>query len=376
MTLAGLVDSTPAALNKRNVVLDEDRFEQQFLLCGICKGRFHKNWLPRMLPCHHSFCQTCIDRLFQQASDNRHNQPAARPSHHYHSYSALRPLSSTPGAISMICPACNKPIPVTEEMIHKLPTDHRIVQLMDFVCHTERQTVTFCSRHSAHALNFFCETCIRPVCRECTVESHSEEEGHSVLDLEEALAKFTPLLDTAISEMDSEGEGIAEKRNKLEAVTQTLDSLKVDLLGQVKDCMSRMREQIDEREKALEEKVHEEIEKEKSKLLQKSGMLEERRLFLSEQGKKLRGARDENNVEEMFRVHHDVRERGDSRGVRIREVDDGLMTSFMLNTRDESLLVSRIKNFGDVTAKVDTTSARNKLSAQSYSNLYRSSSFR
>jgi hypothetical protein len=73
----------------------------------------------------------------------------------------------------------------TEESLQKLPTDHRVVQLMDFVRHTDRYTVTFCSKHHLQPLNFFCEPCVKPVCRDCTVLDHKEANGHLVMDLEE-----------------------------------------------------------------------------------------------------------------------------------------------------------------------------------------------
>ncbi|XP_005088883.1 tripartite motif-containing protein 59 isoform X2 [Aplysia californica] len=349
------------SLNKRSMVLDEDRFEEQFLRCNICKDRFRNDSLPRMLPCHHSFCQKCIDHLYRLASEQRQSYS-----------SSIRPLASS--AVSINCPTCRSNFVATDETIRRLPTDHRVVQLMDFVHHTDRYTVTFCSKHSLQPLNFFCEPCIKPVCRDCTVLDHKEADGHLVMDLEEALAKYTPVLDNAITELDAESICMEEKRIALESVTKTIDKVKVDLLGQVKACMTRMRELIDEREKALEAKVYQEVEKERAKLTEKSEMLESRREVLNQQANKLKTAKDDSNVEEMFRIHQEVREYRAGPPIRIREVDDGLMTSFLLNTRDEAMLASRIGSFGDVTTKVETTSSRMKTSVKPF--VYRSSSFR
>ena len=196
------------------------------------------------------------------------------------------------------------------------------------------------------------------MCRDCTVLDHKEVEGHLVMDLEDALAKYTPVLDSAIAEMDGEAVCLEEKRIALEAVSSALDKIRVSLLEEVKTCMARLRQLLDEREKALEAKVHEEAGKEQEKLVEKAEMLESRRSTLMEQSERLKRAKMDNNVEEMFRIHQEVRKYRAWPPMRIREVDDGLLTTLMLNTRDEAMLSSRINNFGDVTSKVETTSSR------------------
>ncbi|RUS80612.1 hypothetical protein EGW08_011622 [Elysia chlorotica] len=335
-------------LNKRSMVLDEDRFEEQFLRCPVCRDRFNNDKLPRMLPCHHSFCNSCIEHMYKTATEHRNN---------FHSSIRL-PISAPVSAVNVSCPTCRANFIATDDNIKRLPTDHRVVQLMDFVNHTERYTVTFCSKHSLQPLNFFCEPCIKPVCRDCTVLDHKEAEGHLVMDLEDALAKYTPVLDSAIAEMDGEAVSLEEKRIALEAVTGELDKIRISLLEEVKTCMARLRQLLDEREKALEAKVHEEAGKEQAKLVEKAGLLETRRHKLLEQSDRLKRAKGDNNVEEMFRIHQEVREYRAEPPMRIREVDDGLLTSFSLNARDEAMLSSRINNFGDVTSKVETTFSR------------------
>lgn len=342
--------------------MDEDRFEEQFLRCSICKDRFASDRLPRLLPCHHSFCQECVLQLFEAAKEQRHMLQ-----------SSTRTLSSPLSTVSISCPSCRANFVATEENIRKLPADHRVVQLMDFVHHTERYTVTFCSKHNLQPLNFFCEPCVRPVCRDCTVLDHKDGDGHLVMDLEEALAKYTPVLDAAITEMDSEATCLEEKRIALESVTQTIEKVKRDLLDNVRSCMSRLRTLIDEREKALEAKVYQETEKEKAKLIDKSEALIARRKVLEVQAGRLKQAKEESNVEDMFRIHQEVKEYRAGPPIRIREVDDGIMTSFQLSARDEPMLTSRIKSFADVTSKVEATASRTKSSLKSY---YRSSSVR
>lgn len=231
---------------------------------------------------------------------------------------------------------------------------------MDFVHHTDHYTITFCSKHNLQPLNFFCEFCIQPVCRDCTVFDHKEVEGHLVIDLDDAMAKYGPILDNVITEMEAESICLEEKKTALESVTDHVEQVKSELLDQVKSCMLKMRELLEEREKALIARVHQETEKERNKLIEKSVHLENRRHMLMEKTAKLRQAKDDSRVEEMFRIHQEVREFRSEPPLRVREIDDGLMTTFLLNTRDEAMLASRIINFGDVVSKVETTSSRIK----------------
>nr|KAG5693128.1 hypothetical protein BaRGS_025487 [Batillaria attramentaria] len=196
----------------------------------------------------------------------------------------------------------------TEENIQKLPTDHRVVQLMDFVRHTDRYTVTFCSKHRLQPLNFFCEPCVRPVCRDCTVLDHKEQQGHLVMDLDEAMNKYTPVLDNAIGEMESESVTLEEKRIALDTAIKSLDKQKQDLLQQLHGTFNKLRSSLLEREKELEGLIQGEVDKEKAKLLEKSTELHSRRQKLQEHARTLKNAKEEQNVEEMFRIHQEVRD--------------------------------------------------------------------
>lgn len=49
---------------KRNLVVDEAAFEEQFLRCHICRDKFdQEDKAPKSLPCNHTFCQTCLKQV-------------------------------------------------------------------------------------------------------------------------------------------------------------------------------------------------------------------------------------------------------------------------------------------------------------------------
>ncbi|XP_050401759.1 tripartite motif-containing protein 2 [Patella vulgata] len=341
------------SLNKRSMVLDEENFEDVFLRCNVCKDRFSEpDKTPKILNCHHSFCMECILKLFKTEAEYR---LTLTPS-----------LRGMPTAVTIHCPSCRHNFISTEENLRQLPTDHRIVQLMDFVKHTDRYTVTFCSKHNMQPLNFFCEPCIKPVCRDCTVIDHRETTGHLVMDLEQAMKKYTPLLDKALTEMQNETKLLEEKRMALESTIIRLDRTKIDLLQSIHQTFDKIRVSLCERERELRDIAESEITKERTRLTEKIQLLKARNTTLKEHSKQLKSAKDESNVEEMFRTHQDIRESRIAPPIKVREFDDGLLTTFSFNSTEDGMLLSKLSNFGDINSKVehDTLRPRGALKAR------------
>ena len=47
--------------HRRNLIFDEERFEETFLKCFICRESYnHTDKLPKILQCHHTFCVDCL----------------------------------------------------------------------------------------------------------------------------------------------------------------------------------------------------------------------------------------------------------------------------------------------------------------------------
>ena len=127
---------------------------------------------------------------------------------------SLAPVSGSgvPYALSISCPTCSASLITTEEGLQQLTTDHRVVQLLDFIGSTDKQTVDYCSSHASQPLNFFCEVCVKPVCRDCTVIDHKKcSEKQMVLDIDSAVQKYKPVLDKGIKEMEEEAKSLKRR---------------------------------------------------------------------------------------------------------------------------------------------------------------------
>jgi len=201
------------------------------LLCGVCKQFFHR---PKLLRCLHSFCKSCIESL----------------------------AGNVPGREgTVICPICSSPSELGSKGIDELPVnfliavelknrnyaveekkapikcgncednaevtgqcnecaeflcdkctsahrrvrvtrEHQIISLNELTTNDEENnnlcSRDHCSDHSGEELTYFCQTCNKLICRECTVVSHPKT-THAFEPLKDASGKhrqeITALLD-------------------------------------------------------------------------------------------------------------------------------------------------------------------------------------
>ena len=83
---------------------------------------------------------------------------------------------------------------------------------------TEKQTENSCSKHGTKLL-FFCETCEKSICRDCTVLDHNISAGHVVIDVAEAEDSHRQAL---LKQMD-------EQRSLLTQIQGNVESLELEL---------------------------------------------------------------------------------------------------------------------------------------------------
>ncbi|XP_030853452.1 tripartite motif-containing protein 45-like [Strongylocentrotus purpuratus] len=206
---------------KDNTIIQEAMDSR--LTCGICRGRYND---PRLLPCLHTYCMSCLQGLESHVLFYRDDGSDT---------SSLSSMLSHLGnkASAIMCPACGTEVelskgglgvfpvdfmaqrilvldslnPNSSNLICDLCTDNskaisRCVECMVNVCgfcvqahkrqrktaghgvislhEAQRQGTTqihcpvHCPKHTQEELKFFCETCDQPVCRECCLVEHRE----------------------------------------------------------------------------------------------------------------------------------------------------------------------------------------------------------
>ncbi|KAK7074511.1 hypothetical protein SK128_005345 [Halocaridina rubra] len=100
------------------------------------------------------------------------------------------------------CPGCRKPHLATD--LQNLPVNYSIMELLEAVEQTSADTLQaslsetlvkppqtsagICEDHGNY-LVFFCDTCEKWICRDCTIIDHQDSKGHIVVSIKAALAK-------------------------------------------------------------------------------------------------------------------------------------------------------------------------------------------
>lgn len=133
---------------------------EEDLTCSVCYGLFTD---PRVLPCSHTFCKSCLESVMQVSVD----------------VSGWRPLR-----LPLKCPSCRSVAELPTNGLDALPTN---VCLSAIVEKYQRPRSAACPEHPPQPLNVYCVQDRQLICGVClTVGRHR---GHAIDDLQTAHAR-------------------------------------------------------------------------------------------------------------------------------------------------------------------------------------------
>ena len=181
------------------------KLEEQ-LTCPVCLDLYTN---PKILPCHHSFCQECLEGLPQERE--------ARGDTYY-----------------LSCPTCRQRTEVPREGVGAFPVAFTLNNLKEITQSlrnkaSDPQQVT-CNDHDK-PLDGFCETCEMVICFHCAIRTHKDHKHTLVSDCypkhyqmlhnslkpvkgkKEALKKVLSDLAEREGEIRERGEGVLEEIN-------------------------------------------------------------------------------------------------------------------------------------------------------------------
>lgn len=353
------MNSNFRAACRQKIILDEDRFEQRFLHCNSCKERFDMDQRsPRLLPCHHAFCYSCIMAFYNR-------EVAYRQS--------LTTLATVTYAVSIECPTCKASFISSEDGLRQLVRDHRIIQLMDFVGVTDKQTVTYCSKHSLQPLNFFCEACKSTICRDCTVIDHKVcSEGKLVIDIPTAVQKYKPVLEKGLEDMTKEAEVLRERKDDC---TKLLSGCKDEdgaLVKEIKTSFDAIRKALTERETELIEMAETYAGKGKKHVQLKIDTFNEKEKEISDIITCIKSTQTDSKVTEMFEIYERLNGYKSEPAFDKEELSDNSKVGASFRSRDESSIISRISNYGDIQTTQDHSKPYSSTNGASSSSSYTS----
>ncbi|XP_068174090.1 tripartite motif-containing protein 59 [Antennarius striatus] len=143
---------------------------EEDLTCSVCYSLFSD---PRVLPCSHTFCKTCLDNLLLASSN----------------YSVWRPLH-----LQLKCPNCRSVVELPSTGVDALPINVSLRAIIEKYQSDNEPPPPSCEDHHRQPLNMYCIQDRQLICGLCL--TIGEHQGHPIDDLQAAFIreKHTPSL--------------------------------------------------------------------------------------------------------------------------------------------------------------------------------------
>ena len=237
--------------------------------------------------------------------------------------------------------------------ISALPNDHRVIQMMDFLSQVVVKAQNVCSKHERQPLNFFCKSCLVPVCRDCTVLDHKEQSDHVIVDVAQALTDNSDEFNNIENRSKQLLQCMKSRSDALANASKQLELQERQLRGKIKDTFIEYRLLLERRQESQISMLHELIKKQKSQI-------NTRFVDVCTQGSQLQKlydsfvkARPSNDITQLFTVHKQIKEREEEFAKQAEANDDELFVGCEFDVINEPIFLSEMSGLGDVTQKPD-----------------------
>lgn len=139
-----------------------DNLEED-LTCSVCYGLFTD---PRVLPCSHTFCKSCLENVLQVSVN----------------FSIWRPLR-----LPLKCPNCRSVVELPTNGVDALPVNVCLRAIVEKYQRDSQPRSPACPEHPRQPLNVYCVQDRKLICGFClTIGQH---QGHAIDDLQTAYVK-------------------------------------------------------------------------------------------------------------------------------------------------------------------------------------------
>ncbi|KAI8489422.1 hypothetical protein Bbelb_328650 [Branchiostoma belcheri] len=202
----------------------QEEFDDQFLTCGICRNIYEK---PRVLPCLHTFCAACLEKLRteneitcaicrKQVPLGAEGVSGLPPNFYVNSLLDFRNLQAKKRA-RVSCQMCESVASIegtcwdcqhllcknciTAHRNTPALKNHYIITLDDLKNPRSRSQYTRaknCTKHTDQRLIFYCQPCTKLVCRDCTITEHRPGLNHDPKEVSEVAKTVKAELQTLL----------------------------------------------------------------------------------------------------------------------------------------------------------------------------------
>ena len=196
--------------------------------CMVCFESYEEagDLVPRILPCSHTLCETCVKHLLEENAEKRGKPPKGRE------------------AVVICCPECRVKHPAPEGT-RSFPQNKYILthirrKRLDQQ-QQQRHQVKKCPKHGKDMI-LFCrdKSCSKTICPQCLLSEHKFHDVQ-IVDEQKDKAKCESL----VSKIDSLSQKVYSKRNEILAAKQEAEREKVICVKALKTKRDKIKTLID-----------------------------------------------------------------------------------------------------------------------------------
>ena len=193
----------------------EAKHNTKDLTCTVCLEEFRE---PKVLPCCHTFCKGCLERILEKSKTEQLICPQCRTEHEVpesgaagfltdfslvHDLHVLQVMQTKDA--SPVCGECDSTSPSTaycatceaflcdfcctahKKMKHC--RNHEVLLLQNVTTESLKPSLKtrYCAEHAEEALKLYCENCQKLICRDCTLVVHHRHSYKFVKDARQAI---------------------------------------------------------------------------------------------------------------------------------------------------------------------------------------------
>ena len=244
-----------------------EKNESDDLTCTVCLEEFKE---PKLLPCCHTFCSGCLERILEKSSGKRrlscpqcraeHQVTESGPSAFLTDFTVLqafrmRRLTTKRNSCGMCSSEGVSPVSFCEECEEylcgycdgahqrmKVFTEHSVVPLGEFKPESfiPKPKPYYCQQHPQNVVQFFCQTCNQLICGNCVVQSRNifAQDGskhcmHTFTALNDGLKPMEAEIEKLVDSADRDRRHYESRLNSLRELEKQQDDHAQQLKAEV-----------------------------------------------------------------------------------------------------------------------------------------------